>query len=357
MEPIFREEETRQIVEAILCGVHVTIATGPPSTGKSTVTKYLMSEESPIKREGFRVLLVPCDNDSTESSITATLSEQIGVKNSRSFKRLELPEKSVVIFDSFDLIDEAADIFAALEPKFESIQCVFFTRVMPSSIVTGSTVYFTVIFAQYKREQLQELAAKTHQSYGDPEFMKFVRTVVTTSIPFTKNLRDIIYLCHRIGKGENGYSVKPVDIHRELMRMRQQSLSRVTDLPLVCCALLFAGFIASRTSPAADLLRFSRTLSKKKRKKFMEFRDYVALERVIAIARSIGYNHLDIENFDFSLYVSLRRLVDSGLLEIRGDFREDPKVRCCASEMEVSHLAKKCGFDIDVYTTAVGEDA
>jgi hypothetical protein len=52
---------------------------------------------------------------------------------------------------------------------------------------------------------------------------------------------------------------------------------------------------------------------------------------------------------DFSMALQLQKLVDLGLLELRGDIYGDPRIKCLASEQEVTAVARVYGFELHEY--------
>jgi hypothetical protein len=129
-------------------------------------------------------------------------------------------------------------------------------------------------------------------------------------------------------------------------------MSRINDLARTAAALLIAVYIGSRTSIASDLLRFARTVQKRKREpKLQEEHDAIPVERAYALAKSIIYSHLGDFDTDFSINLQLQKLAELGLIELRGDIYGDPRVKCLASEQEVNAVARVYEIQLHEYLT------
>jgi hypothetical protein len=128
----------------------------------------------------------------------------------------------------------------------------------------------------------------------------------------------------------------------------------VNDLARTASALLLVVYIGSETSSSSDLLRFARKIQKKNRQpRMLEEHDTIPVERDFALAKSIIYAHLGQFETDFSLHLQLQKLVELGLLEIRGDIYSDPRVKCLASEQEATAVVHSSDTHIHEYVLRI----
>jgi hypothetical protein len=132
--------------------------------------------------------------------------------------------------------------------------------------------------------------------------------------------------------------------------MRSLQLSRINDLARTAAALLLGVYIGSKTTIASDLLKFARTVQwKRKEHRMLEDHDTIPVERAFALAKAIIRAHLGDFETDFSINLQLQKLVELGLLEIRGDVYGDPRVKCLATEHEISAVATAYHINIHEY--------
>jgi hypothetical protein len=263
--------------------------------------------------------------------------------------------RAVVAFDSFDLLEsEAHVLFKQIEAIVDQrllpmYSFIFVTHVDPQFFCATPLSFFNILFPVYTKSDIVAIVSDTLHR---PD--RILLQVVDICAPISRDIRDIIFVVHTLGPDiEKPAALLARQVLTILDSMRTQQMSRVNDLARTAAALLIAVYIGSRTSIASDLLRFARTVHKRKREpKLQEDHDTIPVERAYALAKSLIYSHLGDFDTDFSLNLQLQKLAELGLLELRGDLYGDPRVKCLANEQEVNAVARVYDIQLHEYLTA-----
>jgi hypothetical protein len=188
---------------------------------------------------------------------------------------------------------------------------------------------------------------------GRPE--KVVGPVVDICAPLSCDIRDIVFIVHRLSdENEKGRAAFGRQVLGIWDTMKTHQISRVNELSRTAAALLLGVYIGSRTSIASDLRRFARTVQKKgKEPRMYEDHDTIPVERAYALAKAIICGFLGEFQTDFSLNLQLQRLVELGLVELRGDIYGDPRVKCLASEQEATSVARVYEIPLHEYLAPI----
>ena len=359
--PVCREKQFQSIIDAIDCGIHLIAITGPMSSGKTTVINKIIETDF-LKMNKFMVF---CDsqNDSSNiySKIISTIKPDVGKlpKSFRAFYELAIDiSPSVIFIDSFDLLNQdGRDVFdkfyaACSSNLLPNLYFVFCARSLPSKFITDPSIVYCIDFPPYKEDEFMQIVTAIHPNAEEDNFERYLKSIIKACVTITKDVRDIIYITYQMHKK----SIDPDDpafskaVVEELREMKKQVEGRVNNLPRLTRALLLGSYIAMKTSALSDLMRLTRS-SKRNRKgtTLTEEHEFVPLSRVLAITKSLIFNHMDNFEFDFAVFIQLQNLVDLGLLEIRGDIRGDPKAKCLATQSEVQYVADTLYIEIDQY--------
>jgi Cdc6-like AAA superfamily ATPase len=266
--------------------------------------------------------------------------------------KLPIDAPVIIVFDSFDLLDQTALVL------FRQIEAIVDQQVFPwvsFVIVSHSSIqsftfsplsHLTIIFPPYSRaEVIQIVQATLHV----PEVA--LSSIIDICSPLSCDLRDIIFVVHTLGadiqKSSSAIGSRVISL---LDTMRAQQISRINDLARTASAILIAAYIASRTSIVSDLLKFARTVQKKHRRpKLLEEHEWIASERVFALAKAIIDSHMGRFETDFSMQLQLQKLIELGLIDLRGDFHVDPKIACLATDQEINAIADAYNIRLNEY--------
>jgi len=361
MIPLCREHQYQQIYEAISSGVSIIVVSGPMSSGKTTTIDSICSKDN----LPFKTSHVFCDCGMEISDIYSQIAKSMGSseKKPRSIRALvesiESSDHTAVFLDSFDLLDNIAnDLYISLYSAIESgvmnnITLVFVSRSHPSHFVSDPISSFNIDFPAYSRSQIEKVVLSYHNNKEDTILQAKIRRVIDICEPITKDIRDIIFVSHKMSKSKlnPGDTEFGTQIIMELKQMRTQKECRVIGLSKTARIILLSIAIASKTSSVSDLMRFSRSIKRNRNHtKLLEEHEFVNLERVFAISKAIIFHHFDSFEIDISAYLALQKLVALGLIDIRGDIKVDAKIKCLASEIEIHSVSKTLGVDFTAYT-------
>ncbi|EAX97755.1 hypothetical protein TVAG_080150 [Trichomonas vaginalis G3] len=358
--PVQREKQFEQIVEAIQCGIRLITISGPISSGKSTTIDAICKS----KKLTMKKVHVYCDGESEYGDLYGRITDLFTEtpKRPKSFRTfyeyMQDAPKSVIFIDSVELLGEnARDLFTSVSAAVQSnllpnITFVFSSRMPIKRMTSYPLDVFDIEFPAYTSEDIKKIIPVLHPKAKDPNFDSYIDKILFLCQTITRDIRDIIYIAFKVV----GNTVQPEDpnfgviVISELSQMKAQKECRVSNLPKLTKTLLLASYIACRTTIQADIARFTRA-AKRPRKGviYSEKYEFVPLERILAISRALVFYHCDDFECDYAVYIQLQNLVDLGLIEIRGDIRMTPKVRCLAPEFEVHYVAKTLGIDLDMY--------
>ena len=362
--PKCRESQFHKIVDALLAGVRALVITGPMSSGKTiTVDSIISSNVLECK-----AIHAYCETGLTLKDLFQRLAGLLK-KQDRKIKTFQTffdefkdYEKTVIFFDSFDLLqDVARDAFLTFQAAVDSnllpqFSFVFISRQNCSFFSSDPLQVFFVDFQSYSVDQIRQIVMNSKE-HDDPEaFEAFLNRAVKVCEPVTHDVRDIIYITYKSIKDQE--EIKNEDdthftkrIVHDLRDTRIQESSRVTDLARAAGLILLATYIGCKTSPASDLLKLSRTAARsRKHQTLKEAHEFVPLGRVFAITKALNFHHTDNFDFDFGVNIQLNTLLEKNLIEVRGDPRTDAKVRILATDDEVEDVAENLGIDLDNYT-------
>lgn len=347
MEVLCREQQCLELKDAIDVGEFLIIVSGPASSGKTTSVKAVVkSTEATRKAHIFCETgdLIPDVLTEIATQVTGIEQKRRSVSQFSKFVQLCRGEdqRTIVVLDSFDLLEKTAPIlFSKLDGLKDSnllpaFTFIVVTHVSPQSFITAPLAYFNVLFPAYRKNEIVKIL-KTTLKEQEPVNLK---KVIDICAPITCDLRDIIFVAHTLADLTKPAKDLGPEIRHILDSMRSQRISRINDLAQTAAALLIAMYVASRTSILSDLMRFARTVQKRRKKpKLLEEHEIIPVERVFALAKAIIHSHLGDFETDFSLHLQLQKLVSLGLAEMRGDPFVDPRVKCLATDHEVSALA------------------
>lgn len=359
--PCAREKQYEEIKNAIMAGVKLIVATGPVSTGKTTVIEALCKDDT----LPFQKIHVFCDSQMPEKMVYINISEKINknAQTPKSFKAFvsmyENNGPTVVFIDSFHLLDSARDLYSTLSAAIDNdlipnFTFVFVARSTPTNFTSYPMNLYPVDFPGYSIDELVQITVRVLPSLDNEEAIERINKIIDTAQTTTKDVRDIIFITHKLMKTADTLSEKEFffGVVKELREMRAAKVVRVSNLPKLGKAILLASYIAMKTNVQSDLLRLTRASKRTKRiTTFSEHHELVPLERILAIAKSLIYHHIDNFEADFAVNIQISNLVELGLLELRGDIRGDPKAKCLATDAEVVAAAKTLHIDLSVYTS------
>lgn len=359
--PVCRELYYHKIIESLSFDLKFIVITGPISSGK---TKTI---ESIIANNVFkcRTSHVFCNTGMEFKHLLSKISDSLITveKKPKSWSifadYFRNFDKTIIFIDAFDLLgDNARDIFTVFKSSADNnllpfIQFVIISRCPVTALTSDPFSCFTINFPAYTREETEIVVMKNFTDIQNEEQMKYLRRIMSLSEALTLDVRDLIYVCHCMRKRDIQLSDPDFvnTVVEELQMIHHETAENKLDLPRVCLLLLCASFIAMRTSNLSDLYRLSKQVNKRKRvnKNFSESHEYVSLERVFAISQALNYHHCDNFEMDFSSFIHVNTLINLNMLEIRGDIRQDPKVKCLASEEDVMRAAEQLNINIVNY--------
>ena len=361
--PLCRENQFNQLFQAVSHNFQLIIVSGPVSSGKTTTIKCLFDQYK--KDPTIHCAHVYID---TGDSITDVLSEvayQIGniTRRIRTFQNLaqlinEPDKKTLIAFDSFDLLGDtgALSLFTQAEAIVDSksipnFTFIFITHANPGFLLNLPLSFFNIQFPAYTKSQIEDIVSSYYSSNENlPSQIKKILEIVG---PITIDIRDIIFIAHTISRFTKLTQNELAQISiRTLNKMRSQQTCRINDLPTLASFILLALFIGTKTSVASDLMKFARTLKKKRKKAILlEKNEYVPIERVIALTKALLYSHYENKiDFDYAGYVQIQNLADLELISIRGVlFGGEAKLVNLATEQEIFTIAQKFNIHLDEY--------
>ena len=357
MEVLCREGQCKELRDALEAGEYLIVVSGPASSGTTTAVKAVVRG-----LEGARKAHVFCDTgDLIPDVLTEVASQVNGVEQKRRSvnnisKFVQVckgdGERTIVVLDSFDLLERTA---VALFSKIDALRnsdllpaftFIVVTHVNPQCFVTAPLAHFNILFPAYRKDEIVKILGTTLQ---DQEVVN-LKKVIDICAPITSDLRDIIFVAHTLTDLTKPAKALGPEIRQILDSMRSQRISRINDLAQTAAALLIALYIASRTTILSDLMRFARTVQKRRKKpKLLEEHEIIPVERVFALAKALIHSHMGAFETDFSLHLQLQKLISLGLVEMRGDPFVDPRVKCLATDHEVSALAGVYSIHLQEY--------
>ncbi|KAH0788772.1 hypothetical protein GPJ56_007454 [Histomonas meleagridis] len=359
--PICRQEQYAKLLYSLKSGSKIILLSGPVSSGKTITVNFLIDQV----KDTTRCVHLYCDTGDTISDVLTSMVQQLSdeetkIKKISSFQQITKyvndEVETIIVFDSFDLLEDGAnDLLAQSIAVIDShiltnFTFIFVTHVNPSFFRIDPFSITNIIFPAYDKPELEQIILSAYNKEDDESFGVLVRKIITISEPMTKDIRDIIFICHSV----SGAPQKTIgkEILKCLDTMRIQKVCRIDGLSTVASVILLAVYIASKTSTTSDLMRFARSLKKKRRStKLLEDHEYVSLERVFAISKALFYSHLFEIDFDYSAYLQVQQLERLALIEIRGDIYREPKLKCLANEQEISTIAANLDIHVHEYVT------
>ncbi|OHT00072.1 hypothetical protein TRFO_33307 [Tritrichomonas foetus] len=359
--PHCREDQFKQLYQEITFNTRLILISGPVSSGKTTTVKSLF--EHLKEKENMHCAYVYIDTGDTICDALSEASSQLmqmkrRIRNFYSFSQV-VPaddQRRVVAFDSFDLLgDNAVNFFNQATAVIDSnmmpnVTFLFITHVNPAFITSNPLSYTNITFPAYKRFEIEEIVASYYSSNDHLPIL--IKKIISIVSPVSTDLRDIIFITHTLSNANLANDELGKVALQTLNKMRSQKTSRINELPTLASAILLATFIASKTTVTSDLMRFARTLKKRKKKiVLLEKNELISVERVIALTKALLYSHLDKSEFDYAGYVQIQNLIDLGLLSMRGDIYGEPKLSLLATEQEIFAIAQKLNIRIDEYVS------
>ena len=356
--PICRERQFIELETAIEKGVKAILVNGPISSGKS----YTLEQICEKLKESYNFAYIHYESgNSIKNLLTAAYYEltqdpkKVSSFASFATQLKDIATQNVVIFDSADLLDDLLpellkQILAITEI---GINCQFIIVIRSPLISYGllPTRFYLIHFSSYTIPEITQIITSIHPQHKDPRFESFLKRIIQISEPTTRDLRDLIFLSYTIPLDTSTGPTFGQLILDKLIEMRAQQGSRVIQLPRTAAALLLALNIAMKTTVRSDLLSFTRAKTKKAAGKKIENHEYVPFERVLAIAKALIVGHMDGYSPGYALIAELTQLEEMKLVEIKGDKFLDPRLKCLATEEEISFLAEKVGIVLSIYTT------
>lgn len=361
--PLCRENQFKQLSQAVSHNFQLIIVSGPVSSGKTTTVKCLFDQfkEDPT----IQCAHIYIDTGDTITDVLSEVAYQVGsiTKRIRTFQILaqninDTDKKILIAFDSFDLLGDsnALSLFTQAEAIVDSqilpnITFIFITHANPGFLLNLPLSFFNIQFPAYTNNEIEEIVSSYYSSNSNlPSQIKRILDIVS---PITVDIRDIIFIAHTISRFTKLTQNELAQISiRTLNKMRSQQTCRINDLPTLASFILLALFIGTKTSVTSDLMKFARSLKKKKKKVvLLEKNEYVSIERVIALTKALLYSHYDRKiDFDYSGYVQIQNLADLELVSIRGDlFGGEAKLVNMATEQEIFTIAQKFNIHLDEY--------
>ncbi|EAY11923.1 hypothetical protein TVAG_399280 [Trichomonas vaginalis G3] len=360
--PLCRSNEYTEIVASILTGIRIIVISGPASSGKTTTIQAIVKN----KDLDMRKIHMFCETDMDNGGFYYKLSQAIAPddKKARSFQQFvdyyDSPTPTAIFIDSFDLLgDLAKQLFTTFKSAVESnimskYYFIFISRTSPVNFITDPLTVFNIDFAPYTDNEIFQVVRSCGKHEDNDQFDHYLEQVVNVSRPLTHDIRDIIYITYKLQKSE----IKPDDklfpklVLHELRAIRETVQSRIVDLPKIANLLLIASYIASHTSSLADLAHLSRSAKRqRKHPNFLQEHEYVSINRIFAIAKALNFHYCDDFDFDYSAYTQIQNLYSLNLIEIRGDIRLDPKIKCLATEDEVKSAGLNVEIDVNYYVS------
>ena len=361
--PVCREAEFDHIVEALQAGVRLIVMTGPMSSGKTTTIQRIINSNI----LGCSTIHIFCETGMDQKEFYQNLANTIAKSDkyikafSTFFDSFLNWEKTVIFFDSFDLLQEnSRQIFAAFQaavngnllPQFSF---VFSSRQRSTTFTSDPIKVFTVDFNSYTLDQIRRIVISSKEHKDVKSFEKFFNRVMRICAPVTHDVRDIIYITYKMLRQEQQKETPDEEFSQQIVNdlrdIRVQESSKTVDLSRVAGCIFLAAYIGSHTSPSSDLLRLTRAAQRsRKHPALREKHEYVTLGRVLAIAKALDFHHCDMFDFDFGVYIQIQTLVQLKLIELRGDQKQDPKVKFIATEEDVKAVARDLDIDIYSYT-------
>lgn len=365
--PHCRENQFSQLLFSINNSNKVILLSGPMASGKTYSVKYYLST---LDKELFKSSHVYCDNgDKIADVLTETTNQLLDkpikkrINSFRQFLKVfistEFNYKAVVVFDSFDLLeDESTELLkgaiAINDSKIlKNFVFIFITHVNPAYFQIDPFEVFNVLFESYTIKEIEKIILSYYgENQSNEELGIMIRKIISIAEPITKDLRDLIFIAHTVIKSNIEQNMVGKEVLNALEIMRTQKICKTNGLSTMASILLLALYIASKTSPLSDLMKFARSIKKRRKTtKLIEEHDYVSLERVFAISKALIYSHIDGIEFDYSAYTALQQLSDLELIEIRGDLFKEPKLKNLATEAEITSIAEKLDIQIHEYVS------
>ena len=359
--PVCREKQLQEIVDAIDCGIHLLLLTGPISSGKTTCVKSIMKSDLLNMQKSY----IFCDSHQDATVIYSKITQKLkpdlpnSPKSFRTFFEhvLDVPE-TIIFIDSFDLLKKSKhDVFnkfytACKANVLPNLYFVFITRSIPSKVVIDPLNVYFISFPPYTESEIVEIITSFHPNAGEESFDNYLKCIMKASLKITKDLRDIIYISYQMKKKEIAFDDDNFskEVVQQLGNMKKQVQGRVSNLPILARTLLIGSYIAMKTNNLSDFMRLTRSDKKiKKGTQLNAEHEFVPLERILAITKALIFHHLDAFEFDYAVFIQLENLSHLGLLEIRGDIRYNPKAKCIATQKEIECVAKSLSIDIEMY--------
>lgn len=368
--PLQREELYDQLISAITYGNRVIVITGPISSGKTFTLKHFQN----VYKDVFNFAHIMCETGDTPHEIYTQIYSQLSEQDAPSKKVRSFHQfasvfakapKSIVILDSFDLLDSyASSMFSTINASIDcnilpQFHYIFVTHTVPTTFISEPYRLFHILFPPYYRFDVMEIIKANHPFHENKDFDILLKRIMDIAEPLSTDIRDLMFLSYQLIKDnvaideENAHNFKKFDakVIKVLGTMKMQQTCRIFDLSSMADAILLSSYITSRTTIVADYVRFAPSLAKKKKKRpnLFETNEYVSIERVIAVAKAIAHSHIDDFVFDSSIYTQIKRLIDLELVEMRGDFFGDPKLKCLATEQEIVSIAESHEISLAEY--------
>lgn len=364
--PLCRENQFKQLSQAVFNNFRLIIVSGPVSSGKTTTVKRFF-DQILKENQNVRCSHVYIDVGNTISDVLSKVANQIGNINRRirTFQNLEQyiddsNKKTLIAFDSFDLLGDAnaLALFTQAEAIVDSksmpnFTFIFITHVNPGLLLKLPLSFYSIQFPAYNNCEIEKIVSSYIQV--NEQMPSLIKKILEIVGPITVDIRDIIFIAHKISRFTKLTQNELAQISiRTLNKMRSQQTCRINDLPTLASFILLALYIGTKTSVMSDLMRFARSLKKKKKRSVLfEKNDYVPMERVIALTKALIYSHSDKKiDFDYAGYIQIQNLADLELISIRGDlFGGEAKLVNMASEQEIFAIAQKFNIRIDEYVS------
>ena len=361
--PICREDQFNQLYQEVLFNTRIIFVSGPISSGKTTTVKMLFDQLNDSQE--MKCAYVFIDNDDSISDVLSEAGTQI-LQTKKKFMNFHsfvnhmktfTTTRALIAFDSFDLLGENAHTLFTqalaivdlnILPNFSFI---FISHVNPAYLSLNPLIFTNICFPAYQKHEIEEIITSYYSSNNHIDDL--VRKIYMIVSSITTDIRDIIFIAHTLSKLKDLNSPEfGRAVLQTLNKMKVQKTSRISDLPTLASAILLALYIASKTTPMSDLMRFARTLKKRKKKiVLLENHDSVPLERVLAITKALLFSHLDKMDVDYSFYIQIQNLSDHELISIKGDIYNEPKLSLLATEQEILTIAQKLNIHIEEYVT------